>query len=138
KAGILSLDWAETVPEVPRPLLPAAAPASTAWTAAPPLIGRRQEWDRVVGALRRTAQHGHGHVVLLRGEAGIGKTRLMTEVLAAAVRAALPGAGFGTVLMGRAYESMAGVPYAALVDALAPAWAAQAEAGGVARCVAAR
>ena len=42
----------------------------------PPLLERDAELDRLGAALRR-AQHGHGSVVLIAGEAGIGKTSLV-------------------------------------------------------------
>lgn len=44
-----------------------------------PLIGRMQEWARLQAAWHR-AQDGHPHIVILSGEAGIGKTRLAEEM----------------------------------------------------------
>lgn len=65
-------------------LLTRNAPASTngplaeRGTAAP-LLGRRAEWQKIQGAWRR-ASNGQPHIVLLTGEAGIGKTRLAEEL----------------------------------------------------------
>lgn len=44
-----------------------------------PLIGRAQEWARLQTAWQRS-QRGHPHMVVLSGEAGIGKTRLAEEM----------------------------------------------------------
>ena len=46
--------------------------------AAVPLLEREGELARLGAALSR-ARHGRGHVVLVQGPAGIGKTRLLTE-----------------------------------------------------------
>jgi hypothetical protein len=47
---------------------------------AAPLIGRDAEKARMVEILRRAAETGRGGAVLLRGEAGIGKSRLLCEM----------------------------------------------------------
>lgn len=52
------------------PLAPVAGPA---------LVGRRQEWERLQAAWRAAAR-GRSHFVLMLGEAGIGKTRLVEEL----------------------------------------------------------
>jgi DNA-binding SARP family transcriptional activator len=44
----------------------------------PPLVGRQAEWEQLL-AVWRAAYHGAAQVVLLVGEAGIGKTRLAEE-----------------------------------------------------------
>ncbi|HEX5593858.1 MAG TPA: AAA family ATPase [Solirubrobacterales bacterium] len=71
-----------------------------------PLVGRTTELERLASAGER-AEEGSGGVVLLCGEAGIGKSRLAA---AAADEA-------GTVLRGAATEGSA-VPYGPIVDAL--------------------
>jgi DNA-binding CsgD family transcriptional regulator len=73
----------------------------------PPLIGRDAECARLRAAIER-AVDGSGSVALLSGEAGVGKTRLATEVAEASDALVLRGAG-----------SQAGTePHAPLVGAL--------------------
>ena len=67
-AALLSLESTVEVPET-RPAL------ATEW----PLIGRRTEWERAVGAWR-AAVGGQGRFLVVFGEAGIGKTRLVQEL----------------------------------------------------------
>jgi adenylate cyclase len=45
-----------------------------------PLVGRDSEKARMVALLRRAAETGRGGAVLLRGDAGIGKSRLLCEM----------------------------------------------------------
>lgn len=56
-----------------------AAPRGRPGAIAAPLVGRQHEVDTLVGMLR-DLKRGHGGVVLLTGEAGSGKSRLMTEL----------------------------------------------------------
>ncbi len=44
-----------------------------------PFVGRRSELRQVTGAIEACVETGGGHVVVLRGEAGMGKTRLTEE-----------------------------------------------------------
>lgn len=81
-------------------------------TEAPPMRGRRRERERIE---RRVADQCAGKpspAVLMTGEPGIGKTRLLTD-LKARIRAA-----GGEVLAGRAFEVEQGRPYAAWVEVL--------------------
>ncbi len=69
----------------------------------PELAEARELWRR--------AQEGRGHVLLLSGEPGSGKTRLAREVI---VQATLDGA---VVLSGACYEYEASTPYLPFVEA---------------------
>jgi hypothetical protein len=77
----------------------------------PPLIGRQQDLEHLEEALERTLA-GHGHLVVLIGEAGSGKTRLVAELTARATRLQ------SRVLIGRCYESERILPFGPWVDAL--------------------
>jgi DNA-binding SARP family transcriptional activator/predicted ATPase len=76
-----------------------------------PLVGRESELHRLREILNR-AWEGHGHVVAVIGEAGVGKSRLLAEVAAEAV------ARRGRVLVGRCYEAEQILPFGSWVDAL--------------------
>ena len=88
----------------------AAEPAATPAVRHAPLVGRTREWEALIGAY--DGIEADGRVVLLEGEAGIGKTRLAEEFVAHA-----RGRG-AAVLGGRAYEEEAALAYGPLVDAL--------------------
>jgi ABC-type oligopeptide transport system substrate-binding subunit/DNA-binding SARP family transcriptional activator len=86
---------------------------------ASPLVGRDQElaflhkcWQETVSRAGREAQAGGGGLVLIRGEAGVGKTRLVEEFASQlrwqAVR----------VLWGRCYEFERLLPYQPIAEAL--------------------
>ncbi|MBX3001727.1 MAG: AAA family ATPase [Caldilineaceae bacterium] len=77
----------------------------------PILVGRAREVAQLEAAAR-TVQQGTGQLVLLAGEAGIGKSRLVAEVRR---EAALEG---WTILAGNCFERDALFPYAPLIDAL--------------------
>ena len=104
------------------PLPPAPAPRAGPWTAlaavpvaptpATAIVGRTEECSFMatfVDEVRAARRHG---LLLLQGEPGIGKTRLLTE-LATGVAAA-----GGQTLSGRAYEAERGRPYGAWIDAI--------------------
>ncbi len=78
-----------------------------------PLLGRTTELSTLI-KVYHTAQRGQTQVVLLEGEAGIGKTRLATEFLA---WAEVEGAD---VLQGRAFETGGHLPYQPVIEALRP------------------
>jgi DNA-binding NarL/FixJ family response regulator len=77
----------------------------------PELIGRRSELA-VLGDAMADAAAGTGRLVLVEGDAGVGKTRLVQEF---ADRAARQGA---TVLSGGCVRLEADIPYAAFDEAL--------------------
>jgi len=81
-----------------------------------PLIGRDMERCRLAEVIHRTARTGRGGAVLLRGEAGVGKSRLFSEMEAEA-----RAAGFGWVWIDNPPHRM-GAPYFAvrtMIEALA-------------------
>jgi DNA-binding NarL/FixJ family response regulator len=80
------------------------------------LIGREAELARILKALEAISA-GHGRIVLLSGEPGIGKTRLAREAMARAVE---HGA---TVLAGRSFEQQSSIPFFPFTEALADALA---------------
>jgi predicted ATPase/DNA-binding SARP family transcriptional activator len=86
-----------------------------------PFVGRAAELEQLATAWRRAAR-GRGEVVLIGGEAGIGKTRLVNEL---ALRAAVEG---GRVLRGGT-SSPEKTPYQPIVEALRDAVPFLAETG---------
>ncbi|MFQ6057383.1 MAG: tetratricopeptide repeat protein [Anaerolineae bacterium] len=98
-------------PEVERPPAPpllAPRPEPEYLRAA--LVGREEEYTRLAGYLEE-ARRSRGRLVFVVGEVGIGKTRLVQEV----IQEAGPDIH---LLMGRCYESQVMEPYQPLVDAL--------------------
>jgi DNA-binding CsgD family transcriptional regulator len=89
------------------------SPVTVAWSPprASPFVGRQEELTRVMNYYA-TARSGQAQVVLLPGEPGIGKTRLLDEI---AVRAAHDGA---IVLRGGASEAEGMPPYLPFLEAL--------------------
>jgi DNA-binding SARP family transcriptional activator len=75
------------------------------------LIGRRDQMVRLMRAFE-TASLGHGQVAVVLGEAGIGKTRLVQELLGTARRRGARG------LIGHCYETEQILPFGPWVDAL--------------------
>jgi hypothetical protein len=97
------------------------------------LIGRDSELARLRQALDQTWK-GRGQAVIIVGEAGIGKSRLIEDLAADALERG------GRALLGRCYESMQILPFGPwvnalrsgqvfldteLLDMLAPAWRAE-------------
>jgi len=97
---------------------PQPAPVSDSVVDPPPveilreLIGRDRERKHLHDALERSRSQHSGVVLLITGEPGIGKTRLVGEAtaLAASLR--------GTILSGRSYEAEARRPYGPWIDAI--------------------
>jgi hypothetical protein len=78
----------------------------------PVFVGRREEIESLAALLRRAAD-GEPGFAIVAGEAGVGKTRLVTELAGQAA-----DSGF-TVLAGHCVELGAeGLPLAPLIDAL--------------------
>jgi DNA-binding SARP family transcriptional activator len=103
------------------------APNSDEWYAHAPsfeagLIGRGEEWNALVSAWKAAAR-GARRIVLIEGEAGIGKSRLVDDFLRTVV------AGGATVVRGRGYDATTAVPFAPIVDALRGALEAPGLAG---------
>ncbi len=78
----------------------------------PPFVGRQNEWRQLTSALHR-ARSGEGRIVLICGEAGVGKTRLSEEFLAWAQEKV--GA---QTLLGRSYELENPLPLHPWLEAL--------------------
>ena len=103
------------------------------------LVGRAGGWPRLTEALGE-ADRGQGRLVLVRGEAGIGKTRLVDELAAGAAPdhvvltgRAVPGGGafrpvaealVGLLRSGTAVPAQALGPYRAPLARLLPDWSA--------------
>jgi DNA-binding CsgD family transcriptional regulator/tetratricopeptide (TPR) repeat protein/predicted Ser/Thr protein kinase len=75
------------------------------------LVGRRGEMNQLRELWAR-ARQGHGHLALVSGEPGIGKTRLANELV---IYAQLSGA---MILRGGCYEYEATTPYLPFVEAV--------------------
>jgi DNA-binding SARP family transcriptional activator/tetratricopeptide (TPR) repeat protein len=97
------------------PAAPAGTTIAAPLTAGPageaPLIGRETEAAALAAALGRMLDQG-GQVVLLRGEAGIGKSRLLREAAAEATRR-----GFA-VSLGQCHQTEQILPLQPWIDAL--------------------
>src|SRR2546425_158597 len=93
------------------PARPAAGESGLPSDLAAPLVGRADAFRQLVGTFQR-ARVGQPQAVLLVGEAGIGKTRLATELVAWA------RAQGAEVMVGHALEMGGRLPYQPLVEAL--------------------
>jgi DNA-binding CsgD family transcriptional regulator len=76
------------------------------------LLGRSQELATLIGALEGAAERGSGAVIVVEGEAGIGKTALVDAVLARAAAIGMP------VYRAAAREMERNRPFGVLCDAL--------------------
>jgi tetratricopeptide (TPR) repeat protein len=76
-----------------------------------PLIGRERELERVEAAYADVRDNGHCRVVTVVGEAGIGKTRLMRELLQ-------PLRGEARILVGRCVSYGEGATYLPVAEAV--------------------
>ena len=75
------------------------------------LIGREQAW-RLLTRSWTAAAAGRDALVLIEGEAGVGKTRLGEDFLR------FVATGGGTVLRGRGYDARSGIPFGPVVELL--------------------
>jgi DNA-binding CsgD family transcriptional regulator len=82
----------------------------------PVFIGRGLYIDALVQLIEQACS-GHGQTVLIAGEAGIGKTRLVAEALAT-LRSSRSQDRTPMVLQGRCFELDRSLPYAPLLDLL--------------------
>ena len=96
---------------------PSISPVAMPAPAATSVVGRERELS-IIEQLRIHVARGEGGVLLLSGDGGIGKTRLVVE-LVRAVRESN-----WQVMMGRAYALEATIPYAPFADACEPVLAA--------------
>jgi DNA-binding SARP family transcriptional activator len=90
-----------------QPELRSAAPTHLALRAT--LVGRQPEWQQLLTAWQ-TASAGHAHCVMIRGEAGIGKTRLAEELVRWASHQGLRAA------RARAYAAEGTLIYAPVIE----------------------
>ncbi|CAN5755283.1 hypothetical protein BH20ACT12_BH20ACT12_02370 [soil metagenome] len=93
------------------PRLPRRRTAAARGAMEIPLVGRSEEFGTLVREYH-AAREGEARAVLVAGEAGIGKTRLISEFLAWA------RAEGADVLKGAAFEASGRLPYGPVVDAL--------------------
>jgi len=77
----------------------------------PPFVGRDAEWNALLNQWER-ARSGHGHLVLVSGESGIGKSRLVEELSEHIQRQG------GLVVYSHCYEYEHALPYGPLADVL--------------------
>jgi len=114
----LAQEIALRVPNVQAPYLPKTPSPVTPWLfdesrpAQLPLLGRENEREALT-CFMEEAIRGFGGTVLIEGEAGIGKTRLMNEVIRDAEWRGVQS------LWGRNLEGDVSSPYSAIIEALA-------------------
>ncbi len=77
-----------------------------------PLVGRTAERGRLRKILEEATARQHEQVIIIKGEPGVGKTRLLREFSEAARHFG------GTVLAGCSYEAECSRPYGPWIDAL--------------------
>lgn len=98
------------VSSVPAPAAVPSAPPARPRQFDYPLVGRAAEWATMLGVY--TASCANGHLIVLRGEAGIGKTRLAEEYLA------YVQAQGGIVITARCYEGETHLAYSLFIEGL--------------------
>jgi len=88
-----------------------SSPAGGAGVVSVPFVGRQREMQLLCGALDK-AQAGSDQIVMLAGDAGIGKTRLCQEFASEAARRAIP------TVWGRCFEEPGAPPYWPWIQAI--------------------
>lgn len=113
-SGVLEAAWRslDTKSEPSAPAAPPPAPEHRLVDTPDRIIGRDAECARLTRTLSEVASERQVRVLFLTGEPGVGKTRLLTELISQARGQA------GTVLDGRAYEVEGNRPYGPWIDAL--------------------
>jgi DNA-binding SARP family transcriptional activator len=91
---------------------PPVAGKGAGWVGSYPLVGRSTEWAALLEAYNRIGPDGR--VIVLKGEPGIGKTRLAEEFLAH-----VRGQG-GVIIAARCYEGETTLAYAPFIEGLRP------------------
>jgi predicted ATPase len=76
------------------------------------LVGRSQEWDQLIRLLDLATAQRQSKVVLLTGEPGMGKTRLIEDIMAVARKHGM------RVFFGRSYETERENPYGPWIEAI--------------------
>lgn len=84
-------------------------PAFGASSESAPFVGRGNEYGLLIGLVARLTT-GNGHTVLIEGEPGIGKSRLMSEIVRYAEAQGLP------TLATNCYEIERAIPYQPVID----------------------
>ena len=93
--------------DVPAAAMPAPPVSSNNDTT--PFVGRNHEYGQLIGLIARLTV-GTGYTVLIEGEPGIGKSRLLSEVTRYAQAQALP------TLATNCYEIERAIPYQPVID----------------------
>jgi tetratricopeptide (TPR) repeat protein/transcriptional regulator with XRE-family HTH domain len=104
----LPADDAAGVPAAAAIGAPGAADPGT--PEATPFVGRRRELQLLLQLLGQLGQGAGGHTVLIEGEPGIGKTRLLREVVRHAQERGLP------TLATKCYEVERAMPYQPVIE----------------------
>jgi DNA-binding SARP family transcriptional activator/pimeloyl-ACP methyl ester carboxylesterase/tetratricopeptide (TPR) repeat protein len=110
--GFLAEDVAALPSSPGRAASAQAAASSVALVTEAPMVGRAGERAQLDRLQADTARERRARIVLLTGEIGLGKSRLMAELAASARDAGV------TVLEGGAYEAESGRPFGPWIDAL--------------------
>ena len=119
--GLVRRVESDTSATAPRPAITDEWPLN-APTFDSSLLGREAEWS-VLARSWKAARRGGGAIVLIEGEAGVGKTRLAGDLLRWVV------ADGGIALRGRSGDVRAGFPFASAVEVLRDMLAAPGLAG---------